>query len=218
MNAFRTFALVLLLVLVPVLAAAQADCVIGNTDPVVSWQAGWVGMGDGLAQFAPLAQSNCDCEVGFRVLEMTGYFVLSGPTQVTVQAELVAATLGGCPAPGSTAAVSAPVTLDLAEGLQAVTVPCNFDCTIVDEDFFLVLRLTAADGPVELPFTGSDTGIPKALPGDPCTSYRDEGTGWTDLVTAGFGGGLPIMATAECCGEPIGSAGPSWGRLKQEYR
>ena len=99
-----------------------------------------------------------------------------------------------------------------------MNIPCDFDCTIVSEDFFLVLRLTAADATVDLPFTGTETGIHKLLPGDPCTSYRDRGAGWQDLVAAGLNGGVPITATAECCGEPIEEAGPTWSAVKKAYR
>lgn len=217
MNASRL--LIPVLLLTACTAAAQSECILGNLDPVVSWEPGWLQAGDAFAQFAPPELSTCDCDVGFQVLELRCPLVFAVPTRVTAQARMLSTVWsGGCPAPGQVVAVSAPVELDLGAGLQTVSVPCDFDCTIISEDFFLVLSLTAADAVVELPYTGTDTGIGKLLPGDPCTSYRDRGAGWQDLVAAGLNGGVPITATVDCCGEPIGEAGPTWSGVKRAYR
>jgi len=211
--------LVSVLLLLAATAAAQPGCTLGNLDPVISWEPGWLQAGDAFAQFAPPDLGDCACDVGYQVTEIRCPLVFSGPTQVTAQAQLMnAVRVGDCPAPNQVVAASDPVVLNLEAGLQTVAVPCAFDCTIISEDFFLVLRLTAADAVVELPFTGTVTGIGKNLPGDPCTSYRDRGAGWQDLVAAGLNGGVPITAAAECCGVPIGDDEPSWGALKKSYR
>lgn len=212
--------LLLLLTLLAATGAVAQDCHLGNLDPVVTWEAGWVQAGDRFAQFAPPELSTCNCDIGIEISEVHCQLVVNEPTTLTARALVMsAAAPGGCAQPDIVELTSDPVTVDLDPGLQTVVVPWDFDCFTVQEDFFVVFEITALTGGVEIPVTGHDTGIDlKRLPGTECNLYRHDGSGWQDMVAAGFPGGAPIRAVASCCGQPIGDDDEDWSSLKKSFR
>lgn len=214
----RIFTIVLMLVMST--AVMAQDCLLGNTQNVVSFEAGWLGGGVAYAQLTDPATA-CACEHGFTVDEVRISLVLDAGATVRLIAQLLKVNdVAGCGVPGQVLATSSELLVDgiTAQGLYEITIPCDFECALMADSYFLSVTIHEAGGGVELPYTGGTTGVPeKQVPGDPCTSYRNPGTGWEDLIVAGFGGGLPILAAGTCCFDPIDDDPDTWGRVKRIY-
>ncbi|MBK7701824.1 MAG: hypothetical protein IPI34_02460 [bacterium] len=212
--------LMIVLLLIASTTVMAQDCVIGNTQNVVSFEAGWLGTGVAYAQFTdPI--TTCFCEHGIAIDEIRISLVLDTGATVRLIAQLLKVNdVAGCDVPGQVLATSGERLVDgiTAQGLYEIVIPCDFQCALMADSYFLVVTISEANGGVEMPFTGGTTGVPdKQAPGDPCTSYRNPGTGWEDLIGAGFKGGLPILALTTCY-DPIGDDFHTWGRVKRIYR
>ena len=214
----RIFTIVLMLMMST--AVMAQDCFLGNTQNVVSFEAGWLGGGVAYAQLVD-PFTTCTCDHGFEVDEVRISLVLDAGATVRLIAQLLKVNdVAGCDVPSQVLATSSELLVDgiTAQGLYEIAIPCNFECALMADSYFLSVTIQEASGSVELPFTGGTTGVPeKQVPGDPCTSYRNPGTGWEDLIVAGFGGGLPIRAAITCCFDPISDGIDTWGRVKRIY-
>lgn len=52
-----------------------------------------------------------------------------------------------------------------------------------------------------------------------CTSWLNEGFGWSDLIVDwNTSGDTMIWADADCCSEPVANTQTTWGSLKRAYR
>lgn len=214
----------IVIILLPLLfASAQAqDCVIGNTQGLFGYDAGWIQTGAMYAQFTQPQADNCTCDSGFVVDEIRISLRLEIDASVIVRAHLLEADdMAGCDVPGLVLDSSDPVLFadTSATGVYEIVIPCDFQCAVIWYRYFLAVEIVGLSGVAEMPFTSANTGVPdKQAPGDPCTAYRDVGAGWEDMIMAGFGGGLPIEAAVTCCGDPIEQGVGAWGEVKRLYR
>ncbi len=212
-----------IVVMLLISAAAQAqDCVIGNSQGLFGYETGWVQTGALFGQYSQPQADGCTCESGFEVDEIRVSLWMEAGATVTVRAHLLEADdVAGCHEPGLVLDSSEPLLFAgaSATGVYEIDIPCGLQCAVVWYHYFLVVEITTLSGVVELPFTSANTGVPdKTAPGDPCTTYRDVGSGWEDMILAGFGGGLPIEALVTCCGDPIDQDVGAWGEVKRLYR
>lgn len=217
---FTSF-LLLLALMIPVAASAQ-DCALGNLDPVLSYDAGWIVETARFAQFVDPMSPGCSCTPGVLVEEMRVRLYLAAGGAVMLRAHMLDDDGdAACPHPGATLASSEPYLVEAVErtDLYTLSIPCGFPCAVKDETYFLVVEIMALTGSVEMPFTNGDpdTGIDKQAPGDPCTAWRDVGSGWEDMIGGSFPGGLPIDVMTTCCGEPIAEKYDLWGDVKRIY-
>ncbi len=215
------FTMMLLFILTCTTAVAQ-DCIIGNSDAVDAYDTGWIEASARFAQLVDPVSGGCVCSPGFLVGEVHLSLYMDVGASLQVQAHLLdyideAGTLS----PGPILDSSVPVTFDGASALDLyeIVIPCNFVCALLTESYFLAVEFVGVSGFVEMAYTDVNTGVPmKRAAGGLGSSYTDVGGGWVDMVEAGFPGGLPITATASCCGDPIIEGIDTWGAIKRVYR
>jgi len=212
--------LMLLLILASTTVQAQ-DCVIGNSDPVFAYDAGWVEDTTFFAQLVYPLTSGCSCTPGFVVdaIRLSLFMGVGASVQVRAQLHDVIDD-SGCLSPGPVFDTSEAVLFDSvpALGLYEIAIPSSFVCALMTEPFFLVVEVVTVTGFVEMPYANSNTGVPWKQLNGLCSAYTDTGAGWVDMVDAGFPGGMPITAEVTCCGAPIVEETDTWGTVKSLYR
>jgi len=212
---------IVLILLLGVSVQAQ-DCLIGNTEALFGYDEGWLQAPASYAQFLDPTANNCTCDPGFVIDEVRIDLILETGATVLARALLLESdNEPACPVPGLILATSPQVLFDGAAARDAyeIVIPCGFQCAVMDDAYFLVVEVIGLTGVADLPYTSANTGVSdKQAPGDPCTAYMDTGSGWEDMILAGFGGGLPIEAAVTCCGDPIVDDADTWGWVKRMYK
>jgi hypothetical protein len=197
-------------------ARYAGDCVIGNTDfdgLQGHYDAWWWGFED-YAYLVQPAVEGCACDPGVKVMAIHFLLGLDTDTNLNVQVALHNAVDGGggCMVPDAEYAASDVFNISgITEfAYYDVEVPIVTPCATPDEAYFLVFRfLDNGASSVAIPIDSTPTA---------CADYNDWGSGWEDLITAGFLGDIYIWADVDCCDFPVPSEGTSWGTVKSLYR
>jgi hypothetical protein len=197
------------------LNSALQACVLGNEPQ--SYDGLYVGNHAGPESYAILIDpAACStCALGVR-LEMV-YFLLQLQAGASYQLAIDVAdaidTGGGCYTPGAVQ-ISLPANNIPSNGFGGgwiISIPWNSACLDPELPYFLILKFPAAGTGVVGPWIDTD-GV------TPCRGWRNTGSGWVDLATAGYAGDIFIWADAGCCTGPVGTEDTSWGGVKSLFR
>ncbi|MBK6897698.1 MAG: hypothetical protein IPH09_00005 [bacterium] len=212
--------LMIVLLLIASTTVMAQDCVIGNTQNVVSFEAGWLGTGVAYAQFTdPI--TTCFCEHGIAIDEIRISLVLDAGATVRLIAQLLKVNdVAGCDVPGQVLATSGERLVDgiTAQGLYEIVIPCDFQCALMADSYFLVVTISEANGGVEMPHRRNHRRAGQAGTGRSLHFLSESWDGLGGPDRGGLQGGLPILALTTCCYDPIGDDFHTWGRVKRIYR
>lgn len=197
------------------LNSPSATCVLGNEPQ--SFDGVYVANHAGPESYAILIEpADCSsCALGVRL--ETVYFLLQlqagASYQLAVDVADAIDTGGGCYAPGAVQ-ISLPANNIPSNGFGGgwiISIPWNSACLDPELPYFLILKFPATGTGVVGPWIDTD-GV------TPCRGWRDTGSGWVDLATAGYTGDIFIWADAGCCTGPVGTEDTSWGGVKSLFR
>jgi hypothetical protein len=191
----------------------RVACVYGNQTAESGYEGWWNGAESYARLISPQSEP-CDCDIGFTIRSVNTTLGLDQTANLQVMARLLSAQWnGGCWLPGEPLAFSPVHVIDYVDlfGYYQITIPCDFPCATMTEPYFITVD-----------FIGGSADRVNIVGGggaQPCTSYNNWGAGWYDLIAdIGFFDELTMWAVTECCWQPIGTDGSSWGAVKSLYR
>lgn len=193
--------------------ALAYDCVYGNSDyNATHWSS---TLPDGLDSYAYLirpSEEGCGNGVGFSVTEIRIWLAVQSGGSFGIEGSILEAvdSGNGCYTPGAVldTSESSNVTGWPEVGGINVGVLCDFGCLPADRAYFLSIKFTACDATVVFPRNPDLSS---------CTSYMDQGAGFTDLQDFEGGGGLVIYGRTDNCDEPLPAEESTWGGIKALY-
>ena len=161
-------------------------------------------------------KTGCDnCQIGFAVSAVRVIFKIDSPCSISLSVNLsvIDDSDPACIVPGATLCESSNFSTSLPmAGFWDIAVPISCTCVRIDRPYVLGIKITSS-GCLPAPGLVIDT-LPTT-----CTSWYNDGGGWTDLVaTAGLPGNFMIYANANCCSSPVATESKSWGAIKDLYR
>lgn len=202
-------------VTIDALKGPLATCVLGNEPQ--SFDGVYVANHTGPESYAILIDpADCpSCALGVRLEKV--YFLLqlqAGATyQLAVDVADAVDTGGGCYAPGAVQ-ISLPANNIPVNGFGGgwiISIPWNSSCLDPELPYFLILKFPATGTGVRGPWVDTD-GV------TPCRGWRNTGSGWVDLATAGYTGDIFIWADVNCCTGPVSEERTTWGDVKSSFR
>ncbi len=196
-------------------AVDKAVCSLGNDTE--EYDGSYVANHAGPESYAILIDPATCPTCGLGISLETTYFVLqlqaAAVFQLTVSVADVVDLGGGCYSPGAEQVSYGPnnVPSNGFAGGWIISIPWNSSCLDPGQPYFLVLTFPATGTGVIGPKIDSD-GV------TPCRGWRNTGSGWTDLASAGFAGDVRMWTEVNCCTEPVPVDLTNWGNLKSMFR
>jgi hypothetical protein len=198
-------------------AGEKAVCALGN-EPDWDVDSGtYVSNHGGPESYAMLIDPATCPTCGLGVGLETVYFVLRLQAAASFQLGIEVADAidlgGGCYSPGATQATRPPASVPSNgfAGGWIISIPWNPACLDPSRPYFVIMTFPETGSGVVGPYVDS-SGVTT------CRSWRNTGSGWTDVASAGFVGNMRIWTDVNCCNEPVPADDMNWGTLKTMFR
>ncbi len=194
-------------------------CKVGNLNWYAHAIENFIGGQEKFSYIFPV-EPVCGCETGF-YFDTVHMLVQFGPEDVPVTLEVNASfeetqmdATGDHLIPGPPICTSPTYRGTITEpGAYDCTIPLNETncaCAEFGWDYAISINiLNQLENKLDLIVDDSPVGG---------VSWMDQGNGWYDMSSMQLPGEIKLMATTQCCSNPVADDQPSWGSVKAMFR